>query len=277
MSGFALGLVLFAALLHATWNAMVRGGSDRALTLAGVAMAHAIVGVVFIALAPPPAPESWPWLITSALVHYVYYWLLFRAYREGDLSQVYPISRGMSPALVTLAAMVLIGETLPAIGLAGVALVSCGIAILAFSSRGKGRAPLWFAIALGITIAIYSVSDGIGIRASDSLMGYMGWLFLSEALVPMVVLGLRQRRRQPVAARVLALGLLGGVFSVSAYGIALYVKTIAPIGAVAAVRESSVIIAALIGVFVFGERPAGLRLVAATVVGVGVIALAMSA
>jgi len=277
MSGSALGLVLFAALLHATWNAMVRGGSDRALTLAGVAMAHAIVGVVFIALAPPPAPESWPWLITSALVHYVYYWLLFRAYREGDLSQVYPISRGMSPALVTLAAMVLIGETLPAIGLAGVALVSCGIAILAFSSRGKGRAPLWFAIALGMMIAVYSVSDGIGIRASDSLMGYMGWLFLSEALVPMVVLGLRQRRRQPVPARVLALGLLGGVFSVSAYGIALYVKTIAPIGAVAAVRESSVIIAALIGVFIFGERPAGLRLVAATVVGVGVIALAMSA
>jgi uncharacterized membrane protein len=277
MSGSALGLVLFAALLHATWNAMVRGGSDRALTLAGVAMAHAIVGVVFIALAPPPAPESWPWLITSALVHYVYYWLLFRAYREGDLSQVYPISRGMSPALVTLAAMVLIGETLPAIGLAGVALVSCGIAILAFSSRGKGRAPLWFAIALGMMIAVYSVSDGIGIRASDSLMGYMGWLFLSEALVPAVVLGLRRKRAETVAPKVLALGLVGGVFSVTAYGIALYVKTIAPIGAVSAVRESSVIIAALIGVFLFGERPAGLRIFAAVVVAAGVMAIAYGA
>ncbi|MFN4170612.1 MAG: EamA family transporter [Pseudorhodobacter sp.] len=276
MSGFALGLVLFAALLHATWNAMVRGGSDRALTLAGVAMAHAIVGAVFIALAPSPAPESWPWLITSALVHYVYYWLLFRAYRTGDLSQVYPISRGMSPALVTLGALVLIGETLPPFGLAGVALVSCGIAILAFSARGKGRAPLWFALALGMMIALYSVSDGIGIRVSDSLMGYMGWLFLSEALVPAVILGLRRKRREPVAPGVLALGLLGGVFSVSAYGIALYVKTIAPIGAVAAVRESSVIIAALIGVFLFGERPAGLRILAALIVAAGVMGIAFS-
>lgn len=276
MSGFALGLVLFAALLHATWNAMVRGGADRALMLAGVAMAHALVGVVFITLGPAPDIASWPWLITSVLVHYVYYWLLFRAYREGDLSQVYPISRGMSPALVTLGAMVLIGETLPPIGLAGVACVSVGIALLAVSARGKGRAPLWFAIALGAMIAIYSVSDGIGIRASGSIFGYMGWLFLSEALVPLVVLGQRHRNGHGVAMRVLAQGLLGGVFSVAAYGIVLYVKTIAPIGAVSAVRESSVIIAALIGVFVFGERPAGLRLLAATVVAAGVIALAMS-
>lgn len=277
MSSFALGLVLFAALLHASWNAMVRGASgDRAVTLAGIALAHAAVGVVFVALAPVPAVESWPWLITSALVHYVYYWLLFRAYRKGDLSQVYPISRGMSPALVTLGAMVLIGETLAPLGLVGVALVSCGIGMLAFSARGKGRAPLWFAVALGMMIALYSVADGIGIRRSDSLMGYMGWLFLSEALVPLFVLGRRHRNGQAIAPRVLALGLLGGVFSVSAYGIALYVKTIAPIGAVSAVRESSVIIAALIGVFLFGERPAGLRLVAAVIVALGVFALATS-
>jgi drug/metabolite transporter (DMT)-like permease len=274
VSGVALGLVLFAAVLHAGWNAMVRGGSDRALTLAGVAAAHAVVGAVFIAIAPPPAPASWPWLITSALVHYVYYWLLFRAYREGDLSQVYPVSRGMSPALVTLGAMVLIGETLSPAGLAGVALVSCGIGLLAFSSRSKGRAPLWFAIALGLMIGLYSVSDGIGIRASDSLLGYMGWLFLAEALVPAVVLGRYVRRGERLVPKVLALGLLGGVFSVTAYGIVLYVKTIAPIGAVSAVRESSVIIAALIGVFLFGERPAGLRLIAAAVVAAGVVALA---
>ncbi|MBL4918456.1 EamA family transporter [Szabonella alba] len=275
MSGQALGLVLFAAVLHASWNAMVRGGSDRALTLAGVAMAHGILGAVFIALSPPPAPESWPWLALSAVVHYVYYWLLFRAYREGDLSQVYPISRGMSPALVTLGVMVLIGETLTPAGFAGVALVSCGIGLLAFSARGRARAPLWFAVALGIMIAIYSVADGIGVRASNALLGYMGWLFLSEALIPAVVLGRRLRQRQRLDPRVLALGLLGGVFSVAAYGIALYVKTIAPIGAVSAVRESSVIIAALIGVFLFGERPAGLRLVAAGVVAIGVAALAI--
>jgi len=277
MSATALGLVLFAALMHASWNALVRGGSDRALTLAGVAATHAVVGAVFLSIAEPPARESWPWLITSALVHYIYYWLLFRAYREGDLSQVYPISRGMSPALVTLGALVLIGETLSPLGFAGVALVSCGIGLLAFSSRGKGKAPLWFAVALGLMIALYSVSDGIGIRASDSLMGYMGWLFLSEALVPLVVMGNRLRQGQAMPLKVLGLGLVGGLLSVAAYGIVLYVKTIAPIGAVSAVRESSVIIAALIGVFVFGEGPARLRLIAAAVVAAGVIALASGA
>lgn len=276
MSGFALGLVLFAALLHAGWNAMVRGGLDRALMLAGVASAHTVVGVVFLMVAAPPAMESVPWLITSALVHYVYYWLLFRAYREGDLSQVYPISRGMSPVLVTLGALALIGETLPAAGIAGVVMISAGIALLAFSARKNGSAPVKYAVALGFMIALYSVADGIGIRASDSLMGYMGWLFLSEAVVPVLVLGQRWRRRHPVSPRVLALGLLGGVFSVAAYAIALYVTTIAPIGAVSAVRESSVIIAALIGVFVFHERPAGLRLVAAAVVAAGVAALALA-
>jgi drug/metabolite transporter (DMT)-like permease len=242
-----------------------------------VATAHAVVGAVFLMVAPLPSAESLPWLITSALVHYVYYWLLFRAYREGDLSQVYPVSRGMSPALVTLGAMVLIGETLSPLGLAGVAMVSAGIGLLAFTSRGKGRAPLWFAVALGCMIALYSVADGIGIRASGSLMGYMGLLFLSEALVPLFVLGRRRRRREGIAPRIFALGLLGGVFSVAAYAIALYVATIAPIGAVSAVRESSVIIAALIGVFLFGERPIALRLIAAAIVAAGVAALAVGA
>ncbi len=269
----ALSLVLFAALLHASWNAMVRGTRDRAMVLAGIAAMHTIIGAVFLIIAPAPARESLPWLATSAVVHYVYYWLLFRAYREGDLSQVYPISRGMSPALVTLGAYVLVGETLPLVGILGVALVSLGIALLAASSRGRGRAPLWFAIALGVMIATYSVADGIGIRRSDSLLGYMGWLFLSEALIPLFVLSRRMRAGQPMALPSFGLGMVGGVFSVGAYAIALYVMTFAPIGAVSAVRESSVIIAALIGVVMFGERPIGLRLVASGFVAAGIIAL----
>jgi drug/metabolite transporter (DMT)-like permease len=275
VSGFALALVLFAALLHATWNAMVRGGGDRAQTIAGIALAHTIIGLIFVAIAPPPSAESLPWLVTSALVHYVYYALMFRAYREGDLSQVYPISRGLSPALVTLGAMVLIGETPTPLGLAGIALISCGIGVLAFSARGGGRAPLWFALALGVMIASYSVADGIGIRASGSLLGYMGWLFLSEALVTAFIVARFRMRGHKLVAKTLGIGVLGGVFSVSAYGIALYVKTIAPIGAVSAVRESSVIFAALIGVLVFGERPATMRLTAAAIVALGVVALAL--
>jgi drug/metabolite transporter (DMT)-like permease len=275
MSTQALFLVLFAALLHASWNALVRGASDRAMTMAGVAGTHGIVGAVFILLAPAPARESWPALAVSIPAHYLYYWLMFRAYREGDLSQVYPISRGLSPLLVTIGAFVLAAEVLPPVGLVGVALVSVGIAMLAFSSRGRARAPLWFALALGGVIGAYSVSDGLGIRASGSLMGYMGWLFVTEALVPLFIWGNRRRLGMAMNARAFGMGLLGGVSSVAAYAIALYVMTFAPIGAVSAVREASVIFAAMIGIIVFRERPIMLRLLASVTVACGIGALAL--
>jgi uncharacterized membrane protein len=119
LSLFALSIVLFAAVLHASWNAMVKAGGDRALILAGVALSHALVGGGLILVSEPPAAESWPALIVSTLVHYAYYALLFHAYRLGDLSQVYPISRGLAPMLVAIGALLLIGENLAPMGWAG--------------------------------------------------------------------------------------------------------------------------------------------------------------
>ena len=278
MSLFALSIVLFAALLHANWNAMVKAGGDRALILAGVALSHALVGLALILLSEAPARESWPALIISTLVHYAYYALLFQAYRLGDLSQVYPISRGLAPMLVAVGALLLIGESLPPMAWAGLIAVSVGIWLLSLRPQGMevDRRAVIVAVVLGLAIASYSVADGIGVRLAGDPTGYMGWLFLLEAPVVFAVLGPRILRRGTIDPRTFALGMLGGVFAVTAYGLVLYAKTIAPIGVVSAVRESSVVIAALIGVILLGERPWKKRLAAALIVATGVVALAAS-
>lgn len=278
MSLFALSIVLFAALLHASWNAMVKAGGDRALILAGVALSHALVGLALILLSEAPARESWPALIISTLVHYAYYALLFQAYRLGDLSQVYPISRGLAPMLVAVGAFLLIGESLPPMAWAGLIAVSLGIWLLSLRPQGMevDRRAVIVAVVLGLAIASYSVADGIGVRLAGDPTGYMGWLFLLEAPVVFAVLGPRILRRGAIDPRTFALGMLGGVFAVTAYGLVLYAKTITPIGVVSAVRESSVVIAALIGVILLGERPWKKRLAAALIVATGVVALAAS-
>ena len=277
MTAFALGLVLFSALLHAGWNAMLKAVDDRAGVLGAVSLAHALAGVMLITLSPLPDRASWPSIFISTVVHYGYYLLLFRAYRHGDLSQVYPISRGLAPAIVALSAWAMIGETLPPLGWTGLATISAGICLLAML-RGAAAAPrstLGLALLLGLCIGSYSVADGIGIRQAGTATGYMGWLFLCEAPVPLVQRPRRRRNRGHFAPRTMIMGLMGGVAAVTAYGLVLYVKTLAPLGAVSALRESSVIIAALIGVLVFGERPWRGRIVAACVVAAGVVALAL--
>ena len=113
MTPFALSIVLLAAFLHALWNALVKGSSDRATMLAGVTAATALFGLAALFVADPPAPASWPYIVASVVIHWAYYALLYQAYRLGDLSQVYPISRGMAPALVAAGAFFAIGETMP--------------------------------------------------------------------------------------------------------------------------------------------------------------------
>jgi drug/metabolite transporter (DMT)-like permease len=278
MSAFALTLVLTAAVLHASWNAVVKSASDRALTIAAIAAVNAVSGLALILVSETPAPASWPLIGASTLLHYLYYVFMFQAYRLGDLSQVYPISRGMAPALVTFGTFLLIGETLSPLGLAGLATITLGIGVLAFQ-RGVARVdPRAFLAAtlLGLTIAGYSVADGLGVRSSEHPTGYMGWLFLLESPVVIAVLVARRRSRTPFDARTFGIGLIGGLVSVAAYGVVLYAKTIAPIGAVSAVRESSVIIAALIGVVLFGERPWRGRILSAVIVVFGVVMLAFS-
>ena len=275
MSGFALGLVLSAAVLHAAWNALVKSGGDRAVALAAISFANFAVGTIVVLLSAAPARQCWPFIIASAVLHYGYYAFLYYAYRFGDLSQVYPVARGIAPALVAVGAWLSVGEALPAQAIAGLSAISMGIMLLAIGRHAPSdRHALAFALGTGAIIAAYSVVDGIGVRLSGSPFGYIGWLSLLEFPVGVAVVGRRRWSRTGLDPREFARGLAGGLMSVTAYGTVIYANSIAHMAAVSAVRESSVIFASLIGVVVFGERPWRKRIVSAAIVAGGVIALA---
>ncbi|NOZ32954.1 MAG: EamA family transporter [Alphaproteobacteria bacterium] len=272
---FALSLVLTAAILHAVWNALIKGASDRLLTLGLIASGHVMVGVALIVLYAPPAPAAWPYIAASTVIHFFYYWFLLNSYRLGDLSHVYPISRGIAPVLISLGAVLFAGENLAPAAWGAVFVVSFGIIILAWGGGrdGMGTKALGAALLTGTMIATYSVVDGIGVRVSGSPLGYIGWLFFFEIYVAGFILWRQRAKLSTLPARTWGLGVLGGLLSAAAYGLVIFAKNIAPFGAVSAVRESSVIVAALIGVLIFGERPWAKRLVAALIVVAGIVLL----
>jgi drug/metabolite transporter (DMT)-like permease len=278
MSAGIFGIVLFAAVLHASWNAMLKVSDDKAVMLGLISLGHVVFGSVMALFVPVPAVESWHYLAASTLIHFGYYVLLNHSYRLGDLSLVYPIARGIVPVLVALGAQVTIGETLPLQTWIGVLIVSGGVLLLAssaFTSRSAtGAVPM--AIATGMFIAAYSVTDGLGVRQSQAALGYIAWLFILEVFVVGSVCVLRGRQMLAVPPKILLLGMIGGVVSATAYGLVIYAKAFAPLGVVSALRETSVLFAGLIGVLLLGERPWHKRLVAACIVVGGIVVIALN-
>jgi drug/metabolite transporter (DMT)-like permease len=277
MSSFALGLVLMAALLHATWNALVKASGDRGMTLAMIALGHVAFGAVLAFFAPLPGWQAVPWIAASTVIHWGYYWAIYHGYRLGDLSLVYPISRGMAPMLVALGAFLVLGETVDTSGWVGIGAISGGVLLLAAGSIRRGVDPraVMLGTALGFIIASYSVVDGTGARLAESSLAYVAWLFLCEGFVGAWLLWRRRRDMGRVGPRSWAIGLAGGVASALAYGLAIHAKTIAPVALVSAVRETSVVIAALIGTMLFGERPLLPRLLASCIVLAGILVIGL--
>lgn len=279
MSAGIAALVLTAALLHALWNAVVKGAGDKTIVLGMIALGHVGPGLIIVALVPSPGWVVWPYIVASTVIHWGYYYFLNAAYRLGDLSVMYPIARGLAPVLIALGAQVWIGETLPPLAWAGILCVSGGIMVL---TRGvfSGSLPLaglLAALACAVMVASYSLVDGVGVRLSSSALAYVGWLFVLEVIVAVFIFSTRLERLRAVQPRVLMLGFVGGVISGTAYGLVLYAKTLAPLGVVSALRETSVIFAAMIGVLWFGEGPKGNRLLAAVIVAAGIILIGLGA
>jgi len=269
-------IVLFAAFLHALWNAIVKGAGDRTIVLGLVAAGHVVPGIILIAIGETPDKAAIPYLIASTIIHWGYYLLLNIAYRTGDLSTVYPISRGLAPTLIGVGAYLWIGEELPLLAWCGIFAVSIGVMLLArgvFRS-GLGKTSLVAAVGVAVIIGSYSIVDGIGVRVSGSALGYIGWLFVAEISVVVFVFATRWDRLRVMSKRAVLIGFLGGIVSSFAYGLVLYAKTQAPLGIVSALRETSVLFAALIGVFWFSEGPSKDRLLAAVIVGAGIVAIA---
>ncbi len=270
-------LVLFAGLLHATWNALLkRPGSDPLLDTALVTAGTWIVAAAALPLVPPPARASWPYIALSAAIHFGYYVALARAYHHGDLGYAYPLMRGTAPLLVAGVGAVWLRELPTPNMAAGIALISggiVGIALLRTGGRPKRPALLW-ALANAVIIAAYTVVDGAGARASGNAASYVLWLLFVESL-PFVAAVIVRRRRRFVthARRFWARGILGGLCSAGAYGIVLWAMTRAPIGAVAALRETSVIFAALIGAVALKESFGTHRVLGAILVVAGIVLL----
>jgi phosphonate utilization associated putative membrane protein len=271
--------VLLGALLHAAWNGFIKAGSDKALDTALIHALGFVVGLPIVLVAGLPPRAAWPWLAASLTVHVGYYIALSRAYQHGDLGLTYPIMRGLAPLLVALASGRLIGEELPLSTWLGVGGISAGVLLvgLSRSTGGSHRQAIGYALMNAAIIAVYTVVDGIGVRAAGNALQYVAALFLVDGL-PFFALVMWRRgdlRSQAWAymARRWKLALVGTMASGGSYGIALWAMTHAPVAAVAALRETSVLFAALIGARWLKER-FGLRRAAGTALIVGgVVAL----
>ena len=268
--------VLGAALLHAIWNAMVKSSRDVLLDTTIVIVGAGAAAAPLLAFVAPPAPASWPYLAASVAIHIGYYVALVGAYRAGDLSHGYPIMRGVAPLLVALCAVAWLGETPGPAVWAGVLLICGGVLSLGLAGFHwrESRLSTGWALANAVIIAAYTLVDAAGVRASGSAEGYVLWMFVLDALpFPLMVFLLKGNQLQSYAARFWARGLAGGVLSALAYGIALWAMTRAPVAAVAALRETSVVFAALIGAFILKEGHARRRLGGAAAVVAGIVAL----
>ncbi len=279
-SGLTFGItlaVLGAGFLHAGWNALLKSapGGDPLQDTAAVAAGSAVCGLAVIPLVALPDPAAWKFAAASALVHFAYYVTLAQAYRTGDLSFAYPLMRGTAPLLVTLLGIVFLRERpSPQIAI-GVVLICLGIVSVAFARRGRhGAAAIGWALANAAIIAAYTLIDGAGARASGNALAYVAWLSFLEGLL--FVGWIVARRGRPAVAylgRGWRRGLAAGAASMAAYGIVLWAMTRAPVAAVAALRETSVLFAALIGALWLGEGFGLRRLAGATGIVLGIAAL----
>lgn len=274
-----IGLVLTAALLHASWNALLKSSADRLASLTLMTIGAGVGAIPLVLWRPLPEPASWFYIVLSGLLHTGYNLFLIRAYKIGDFGQSYPIARGSSPLLVALGAAAFAGEQLGLYTVAGIALVSVGIVSLA-NLRGIGRrehlsAPA-AAFATGAFIAAYTVTDGIGARLAGDAVSYAGWLFVLDS-VPLVLIYLHKHRRSPIALseRDTWISLFGGVMSLLAYGIVIWAVTLAPMGMVSALRETSVLFALLIGALFLGEKLTLRRVLSCAVIAAGAVVLGM--
>jgi phosphonate utilization associated putative membrane protein len=272
-----VGAVLFGALLHASWNALVKSSSDKDLDTALIHLIGSLVAIPLVLLVGWPDPKVWPYLGASLLVHIGYYLALTGAYRHGDLGLTYPLMRGVAPLLVALSATLTLNETLSPLAWGGVLGISAGVLVLGLSRHALDRPKaVAFALANAVIIAVYTVIDGLGVRASGNALQYVATLFMFDgwpfALLMFATrgndLGRYARGRWPVAT-------LGACGSLGSYGIALWAMTQAPVATVAALRETSVLFAVVLGSWMLKEHFTPRRFIGACTIVCGVMALRM--
>lgn len=272
MNAPVIALALLAAVLHATWNAFLRSGADRLWTVTVMSLAMLVVAIPFAFIVPLPLPAAWPYLLLSSALQVGYSIFLVSAYRHGELGQVYPIVRGSVPLLVTAGGFAFADQHLAVTPLLGVVLVALGIMSLSLSKERASTKSVLFALTTGVFIASYATIDAIGVRAAGSATTYTTWIFLIYgALMAASFIAIRRQLcldlRSPETLKALA----GGMVSLVAYGAVIAAFALGPVGPIAALRETSVVFAVLIGWLFLGEALTTRRVIACAVVALGAI------
>ena len=274
MPPFVLVCVMCAAFLHASWNAVLRGGNDRLWSMTLMMIAVSCVTAITLVFVPWPNVASWPYVIASAIIHTGYNLSLVRTYRSGDLGQTYPVSRGSSPVLVTLGAAAFAHETLDVVSSVGIALVSGGILSLAFQGKKVRVDFLPAAFTTGLLIGAYTVVDGIGVRLSGNSLAYSTSMFLLWSItMPAIYWAMRGKPPAYTPAQTV-MALTGGIVSIIAYGIVIWAMQYDAMGVVSALRETSVVYAAIIGRFFLKEKLTARRIISCCAIALGAACLA---
>jgi drug/metabolite transporter (DMT)-like permease len=267
--------VLLAAGLHAGWNAIAKAHEDRLGLLARSCLVGVVVAAVGLTIVESPAGAAWPWLAASIVIHIFYNGALMYAYRVGDFNQTYPLARGVGPVVVAMFAALVLQEQLSAAATAGVVVIAVSIGVLGFTPWDRvrsQRAAVVAAVLTGLTIAAYTIIDGIGVRLSGSAAGYTLWLVgVQGAVTALALLFVRRPSTRPSWV----LAGLAAAMSAAAYGLVLWAQTRGALAAVAALRESGVVVAALIGMVFFKEPMGRVRVGASVAVAAGVVLLAL--
>jgi phosphonate utilization associated putative membrane protein len=280
-----VGAVLFGALLHALWNGLVKSSGDKPLDTALVHFLGALVALPLALIVGLPAAAAWPFIAASLIIHIGYYIALAGAYQHGDLGLTYPIMRGLAPLLVAIGSLPVLGEAISSAAWAGIAGITAGVVLVGLSHPGQAlqhRKALGFALANAAIIAVYTFVDGQGVRteiaAGGQVWRYVLWLFVLDGIAYPLGVWFRRGAAARPAMRAYALqrwllAALGGAASIGSYAIALWAMTQAPVASVAALRETSVLFAALIGTLLLNERFGVQRALGTVFVVAGVVAL----
>jgi drug/metabolite transporter (DMT)-like permease len=277
MSSHVLGVVLFGALLHASWNAMVKSRNDTFLVTVLVAGGAGLLSALGLLLLPAPAAASWHYIAVSTVIQLAYYALLVAAYRNGDMSHAYPLMRGSAPLLVALASRPLIGERLGAVQWIAVGCICGGIMALYFTARAKhhgAHRTTMFALMTACMIAAFTLVDGVGARKSGAPVAYTMWIFMLTGVALVAWAAVRRPGELAAYARAnMPIVLIGGAANLGSYSAALWAMTRAPVAAVSALRETSILFAVAIAALVLGEKVSPQRLAAVALVGCGAVAM----
>ena len=276
MDNFVFFLVLFATVMHAVWNGMVKNHPDKAVALAAIVLGHIPLAVAAIIILPAPTIDCIPYIIASSIVHQGYQWYLLSSYQVGDLTKVYPIARGFGPLVATIISILVLGLVLKSLIILSILLICIGIMILGlFDRENKDFKVLKLSLTTGFFIGLYSLIDGYGARVSLSPIVYMSWAFLLSAAIFPIVLKLKNRKNifQNIFSEGKKIFWIGGTISYIIYVIVVWAFTKAPIPMVGALRETSILFSILIGYFFLKEKITTTKIISIFLIVIGVIGI----